>query len=172
MSLLISLSSTRCLPLSHPRNETYVYIPFCRTFAIICFYFSPFENHHHLVLNFRRMPEPELKSLCNDLLTTIPADVQMNLSAATSQLDDFFNDTADFPHKCIPLKSFPTAIKDIFHRIASHNASNNNGGYSYEALIAMDLVINPRRFSSWHAMMNIKIGQLNALFTNTYDLTK
>ncbi|XP_055312081.1 uncharacterized protein LOC129574304 [Sitodiplosis mosellana] len=119
------------------------------------------------------MPELELKSLINDLLTTIPRDEQMNLSTAISQLNDFLNDTVDFPHKFIPLRSFPTAIKDIFHRIASHNGNNNNNDYySHEQLIAMDLVINPYRFSSWHTMLNIKIGQLNALFTDTYDLTK
>lgn len=51
------------------------------------------------------MPESERKSLINDLLNTIPYDVQMNLVDAMNQLNDFLNDTTDFPHKCIPLKN-------------------------------------------------------------------
>lgn len=122
------------------------------------------------------MPEPELKSLINDLLNTIPADVQMNLCDGISQLNDFLNDIVDFPYKsnCKLLKTFPPAIVDIFHRIAAigHNAGDYYGGYSHEQLITIDLLINPQRFSSWLTLMHIKIGQLDALFTDTHDLTK
>lgn len=121
------------------------------------------------------MPESELKSLINDLLNKIPNDVQMNLCASISQLNDFLHDICDFPYKCIPMKTFPIAIKDIFHRIANNFHNDNDyyyGGYNYEQLIKMDLVLNPNRFGSWYTMLNIKISQLNALFTDSYDLTK
>lgn len=121
------------------------------------------------------MPEPELKSLINDLLNKIPENVQMNLCDSISQLNDFLHDICDFPHKCIPMKTFPIGIKDIFHRIINNFHYNTNdyyGGFNYEQLIIMDLVLNPNRFSSWYTMLNIKISQLNALCTDTYDLTK
>lgn len=118
-----------------------------------------------------RMLQPELKSLINEILNTMPSDVQMNLRDATRHLNDFLNDAVDFPHKCIPLKSFPMPVKDMFHRIANHNA-DDYGGYSHEQLITMDLAINPQRFDSWYTLLNIKIGQLNALLTDAHDLTK
>lgn len=145
---------------------------FCPLFQFT-FIFHPQKSMMLFLLLFR-MPEFELKSLINDLLNKIPDDVQMNLSTSISQLNDFLHDICDFPHKCIPMKTFPIGIKDIFHRIAN-NCDNNNdyhGGYNHEQLITMDLVLNPNRFSSWYTMLNIKISQLNTLITDTYDLTK
>lgn len=118
------------------------------------------------------MPESERKSLINDLLNTIPYDVQMNLVDAMNQLNDFLNDTTDFPHKCIPLKTFPIKLTAIFHRFANSGVQMPKyGQYTHEQLIAMDLVVNPKRFSSWLAMLKIKITQYETIY-NEIDLTK
>lgn len=125
---------------------------------------------------FDRMSELEQKSLIDDLLNAIPNDVQMILLEAISLLMNFLNDKMDFPHKCIPVKSIPNHLKNIFHRFANigwnvHVHWPNYGPYSYEQLIAFDLAINPRRKSSWIKLLAIKISQLDKLF-NATDLTK
>lgn len=45
------------------------------------------------------------------------------------------------------------------------------GQYTHEQLIAMDLVVNPKRLSSWLAMLKIKITQYETIY-NEIDLTK
>lgn len=119
-----------------------------------------------------RMSQLEQKSLINALLNVLPDDVQLNLLDAISQLTNFLHDKADFPVKCIPVKSFPSNLKDIFHRFVSMEMSTDKyGRYSREQLITMDLVINPKRFSSWKSLLNTKINQMETVF-NATDLLK
>lgn len=101
----------------------------------------------------------------------------MNLFASINQLNDFINDTADFPHKCVPLKIMPIKQRAIFHCFANANANAHGqmteygGRYTHDQLITMDLVINPQRFSSWLALLKIKIAQFDKIY-DEIDLTK
>lgn len=119
------------------------------------------------------MSHLERKLLIDDLLNTIPNNIQMVLSNAISQLMSFMNDKIDFPHKCIPVKLIPNKLKDIFHRFANiiKDVTSNYGPYSYEELIKLDLVINPRRFTSWMTLLAIKINQFDMIFSAT-DFSK
>lgn len=119
------------------------------------------------------MSDVERKSLIDDLLNTIPDNVQTILHDSIEQLMNFINDKIDFPHKYIPVKSFSSNLKDIFHHFANIGDMNvmNYGPYSREQLFEMDLVINPQRFSSWMALLTTKINQFDTLF-NANDLTK
>lgn len=120
------------------------------------------------------MSEMERKSLIDDLLNTISNNVRIILQDAMSKLMNFLDDKMDFPHKCIPVKSFPNNLKNIFHRFANIDWNvhwPNYGPYSREQLIALDLAMNPHRLSSWIELLAIKISQLDKLF-NATDLTK
>lgn len=121
---------------------------------------------------FHRMSECEWKSMIADVLSAIPDDEQRNLLQATHQLTEFLIDTIDFPHKYIPLRSFPFDLKDMFYRFINNSFNiDSYDRYSREQLIKMDLVINPRRFSSWSALLNVKINQMEKMYSAT-DFTK
>lgn len=134
------------------------------------------------------MSRAEKKSLIKDLLNTIPDNLQMNLLEAISQLTNFLNDAIDFPHKHIPMRrAMPSTHTEIFYRIASidgdddvnNSSSNNNndnmmanyGPYNREQVITMDLVINPKRYSSWLELLRIKISQFDKLY-DAIDMTE
>lgn len=110
--------------------------------------------------------------MVSDVLSTIPADLQRDLLDATNQLTEFLIDAIDFPHQHIPVKSFPADVKDLFYRfISKHFDIDSYGGYSREQLIKMDLVLNPHRGSSWSALLNVKIDQMERIYRSA-DCTK
>lgn len=118
------------------------------------------------------MSPHEQTTMVTDLLNTIPNGVHVMLMDAVDRLTDFLNDTNDFPHQSIPIKSFPIQLKDSFYRFLNINLNmGNHGGYSREQLIKMDLALNPRRFDSWLTLFHLKIRQLDRIY-NSIDCTR
>lgn len=133
------------------------------------------------------MSQLEKKSLINDLLNTIPDNLQMNLLEGISQLTNFLNDAIDFPHKHIPVRCIPATHAELFYRCiaiadnddddmrtaaaaASEATASNYGPYNREQVITMDLAINPKRYRSWLELLRIKISQFDKLY-DAIDLT-
>lgn len=118
------------------------------------------------------MSKLEQKSLIDDLLNTIPVDIQTNLHNAINQLTNFLSDSTQ-NGDCIPaMITVPNHITDIFHRFATIDLQMENyGPYNREQLIHIDLAINPQRFSSWQTLLTIKIKRFHRNF-DANDLTQ
>lgn len=109
--------------------------------------------------------------MINDILNSIPNDVQIILFDGVNQLNDFLNGISDYPHNRIPIKLHPIEVKDIFYYIANTDITINYDRYTREQLYTNDLVINPQRFNSWLALLLIKINQMERIY-KSIDVTK